>query len=164
MTVCNYLLLSLFQEIKQYELRFQGGTNHTINRRLFEVHGFENLLENIVNDITKDESVVNIWILPLELIRKEGAASTRKGFYYLSSSYQNVRLNNQHGRFMISLILFIVIQSQSKIVFWRKLSDNSNEISYFGMQLICPLTSDPKGESKVTLNPSRVWNHTTLGI
>jgi len=107
--ICGHFGFGFVQEIEQDELTFDGWGNHVIENGLPEVHSFEDLLEDIVDDVSEDKRVIDITILPFELVLQKSTPWTREGFDYLGGRDQDVGLHDEHRGFMGARIFFVVI-------------------------------------------------------
>jgi nucleoside permease NupC len=70
----------------------------------------QNLLENIVNNVPKDKSIVDVTAHPFELVIEKSAAGAREAFNDLCNREKDVGLKNKHRSFINSLVLFVVVK------------------------------------------------------
>jgi hypothetical protein len=112
---------------------------HCVEGGGVEVHSFQNLLEYIVDDVTKHEGIVHIGVLTLVLGGQERTSRARESFYYLSCSYEDVGLDNNHSGFVWTIIILVIVQCQGEIIGGTENSNNSDQISLFCPDLVAPL-------------------------
>jgi hypothetical protein len=112
-----------------------------------KVHLLENILENLVDDISKDKCIVYVAGHTFILVAKERFPGARKGFHNLGRGDQDMRLHDNQicVAFCIFFLIFlalrlIVIHVKVELVCLVEGSDDSYGIHWCDPKLLRPFT------------------------
>ena len=110
-----------------------------------------------MDDVSKHQSIVDVSLDTLELVREVGLACTRECFDDLCRWDQDVRLNYYHAglrELSICISRAFVIKQQMKLVLLTECTDDADCITSFNPELQCPSAHKRHSEQYRTLDES----------